>query len=348
MKRPSIYDPRVPSQNEHRQPERPTPDVTVESERQRHPSLMMRIPVNTQLVNDWVSAKRKRDDDGPTQRVTRPKLTNDRPTARKASAAKKPVVPAAKAKDVVEKTAFTQPAPLASSDDATALPSPNCRTYGKQKPAVNRLVQQPTPQTSPIKSKQPAAPVAQPAVSATEAVKSRKTASKTKLAAKAPVQEQAPSEAGPSSPKKAPAAVKSEGKGPRQPAGACKSCRSRHQKCDRTHPVCGRCAKSGTPCEYPQASDSTAPTGAAPATSPRKKQALLPVKKPAAKDAGREHDLGGQSATAGPEAPHHKSPAKRLMPTSPSKKPAVATPPTAASTRAPRAKGPKTFPKKQN
>ena len=130
MKRPSIYDPRVPLLNGHRQLERPIPNVTAESDQHTRPSLMMRLPVDTHVVPDRVPAKRKCVEDALTQRVTRPKLVDERP------AAKNPVVPVAKTKNIVEKTAFTQPAPMVFSDDAPAPPSPTCKTYSKQRPAV--------------------------------------------------------------------------------------------------------------------------------------------------------------------------------------------------------------------
>lgn len=40
------------------------------------------------------------------------------------------------------------------------------------------------------------------------------------------------------------------GKAARQPPGACDSCRRRRQKCDRTHPECGRCVQLGFQCKY--------------------------------------------------------------------------------------------------
>lgn len=40
----------------------------------------------------------------------------------------------------------------------------------------------------------------------------------------------------------------------RQRTGACKSCQGRHQRCDRVHPICGRCAELGLVCEFSEAS----------------------------------------------------------------------------------------------
>lgn len=325
MKRPSIYDPRVPSVNGQVQAERAVPTT-----RDPRPSLPIKLPVEANTTNK-ASAKRKRVDDAPAQRVTRPKLSDDRSTARK------PVAPAVRQNKTNEENAFVEHVPLASSDDAPAPPSPTRKTYGKQKPAANRPVQRAAPQADPSRPEQPTLPAAKPAVSVTEAVKSRKAISKPKPI---PAQQQPLPEAAPSSSKQAPAAVKREAKGPRQPAGACKSCRSRHQKCDRTHPTCGRCAKLGTSCEYPHASTAIA-QNAAPTSSPKKKQALLPIKK-SGNEADRERDLRGRSVTVSPEAPRQKSPAKCPMPTSPSKKPTVAAAPTAASSRAPRAKNTQT------
>ena len=326
MKRPSIHDPRVPSVNAHRQLGRLTPDARIESGQHTHPSLLVKLPVEARTVNNKASVKRKRVEDAPTQRVIRPKLTDD------TVAVRKPFASVTRNNKVNEENAFVEPVTLASSNDATAPPSPTHKTYGKQKPAMSYPAQQAAPQASSSRSEQDTLPVAKPAVSA---VKSRKAISKPKPAAKDPVQQQTPAQAAPSS-SKAPATVKREAKGPRQPAGACKSCRSRHQKCDRTHPTCGRCAKTGVSCEYPVASNSTASSGV-PTTSPRKKQALLPLKK-STNEANREHDLRERSVTVSPEAPRQKSPPKRPMPTSLSKKSTVAAVPTAASARVPRAK----------
>lgn len=323
MKRPSIYDPRVPLVNGQVQAERAVPTT-----RDPRPSLPVKLPVEANTTNK-ASAKRKRVDDASAQRVTRPKLSDDRLTARK------PVAPAARQNKTNEENAFVEDVPLAFSDDALAPPSPTRKTYGKQKPAVSRPVQRAAPQAGPSRPEQLTLPATKPAVSVAEAVKSCKATSKPKPKP-IPAQQQPLPGAAPSSSKQAPAAVKREAKGPRQPAGACKSCRSRHQKCNRTHPTCGRCAKLGTSCEYPQASTAIA-QNAAPTSSPKKKQALLPIKK-SANEADRECDLRGRSVTVSPEAPRQKSPAKCPMPTSPSKKPAVAAAPTAASSRAPRAK----------
>lgn len=321
MRRPSICNPRVASNNELGQLEQPAPDPRTGSRSgvPARPSLMVEMPVDTQVFDDRVPAKRKRAEDAPAQRVTRPKLTDDR------AAASNAMLPTKN-----DGSALAEPAPLPFSEDAVAPLSPTRKTYGKQKSAVNAAPQV-APQTSPKKSKQSVVPIANPTASVTEAKKPRKTIAKPKLAA---AQQQSHPDAGPSRSKQA-ATVKRENKPARQRPGACKSCRVRHQKCDRTYPTCQRCAKTGVSCEYPQA-PGAAPPNVPSTSSPQKKQAL-PIPD-VAEGAELEHDLRGRSVTASPESPRHKSPAKRQVPASTSKKPATSAVPTAASTRAPRTK----------
>ncbi|KAF9699380.1 hypothetical protein EKO04_002179 [Ascochyta lentis] len=319
MKRPSIYDPRVPSVNEDRQLERPTSGPGAGSGHHARPSLLVKLPVETQIINNHVSAKRKRGDDAPAQRVTRPKLTNNR------TAAREPIAAAVKPKKSDEGRALNEPIAVSSDDVPTPVASTR-KTHGKQKLAVDHPATQVVAQTSPRKSKQPAVTVAKPTVSVAGTVKSRKTISKSKPAVDAATQQHPPPQAGPSSSKQAPTAVKKEVKSGRQPPGACKSCRLRHQKCDRMHPACERCTKLGISCEYSQ------------------------LARAAAKDADCKQDLRGRSVTVSPEAPRHNSPSKRQTPASPSKKSVATAAPTAASTRAPRVKkapNPKAFPQKQ-
>ncbi|KAF1932437.1 uncharacterized protein M421DRAFT_2060 [Didymella exigua CBS 183.55] len=316
MKRPSIYDPRVPSVNEHVQPERAAPPTCEDPARDSSSSLLVKLPVDAPTT-DKTSGKRKRVDDAPAQRVTRPKLGDDR------TAPRKPVAPAAQKDMIVEETAVAEQMPLTFGDETPAPLSPTRRTFGKQKQAVDRSLQQAVPQAVPSRQEQPILPT-KSAMSVAETVKSRKAISKPKPKP-TPAPQQAPPEAAPGSSRQAPATVKKDTKGPRQSVGACKSCRLRHQKCDRTQPACGRCAKLGTPCQYPPSSTATA----APASSPKKKQAH----KKSAIEAGRE-----RSVTVSPGAPRQKSSAKRPMPTSPSKKPTVAAAPTATSSRTTRAK----------
>lgn len=325
MKRPSIHNPRVPSVNRHNQLEQSAFDVSVGSCQHARSSLMTKLPVERQLVNERVT-KRKRVEDAPIQRVTRPRLTDN------ATATRKSVAPASKKnKPVIE------PISLDCGDDVPTPLSPIRKTYGRQRPAANHSVQQPIPQASSSQPKQPTVPVQKPTVPVAESVKSRKTPNKTKPVTKVPKQQQALPQATPSGSKQVSATVKREAKASRQPAGACKSCRARHQKCDRAHPVCGRCTKFSIACEYPQAMDSTAPLSVPATTSPRKKQALLPI--PAtAKDTTNKQDLRERSVTVSPEAPPLNGPTKRRVLTSPSKKSTVTATPTAASTRASRTK----------
>ena len=327
MKRPSIYDPRVPSTKGQVQLERVAPVSKEHPGRGFRPSRLAEPPVEARTAGKALS-KRKRAEDEPTQRMTRPRLSND-------------VVPTVRAKRTIEDSALAEHMPFAASEQAPAPLSPTRKTHGKQKPAAKRPIQPAAPQAGPSGLEQPPLPAAEPAVPAAEVVKSCKAASKPKPKPKpVPTKQQQPHEATASSPEKAPAVVKKESnKGPRQPAGACKSCRLRHQKCDRTHPTCERCAKLGTSCEYPQASAVTM-QNAARTSSPKKKQALLPIKKPS-DEAGRA-GVRERSVTVSPAAPRQKGPKKAPMPSSPSKKPIVTAAPTAASSRAPRAKNTQT------
>lgn len=81
----------------------------------------------------------------------------------------------------------------------------------------------------------------------------------------------------------------------RLPARACKSCSERHQRCDRTHPICGRCATLGVFCAYLQISDSTSSQSVGFTASPCKKPDLFTVQ--STTSAIGEHDLQGSSVT---------------------------------------------------
>ncbi|KZM18581.1 uncharacterized protein EKO05_0002355 [Ascochyta rabiei] len=316
MKRPSIYDPRVASVNEHRQVEQPVSDFRAELGHHARPSLVVKLPV---VVNNRISAKRKRADDAPAQRVTRPKFASNR------AATREPEALAAKFKRPDEESTVDGPLSSASINDAPPSVAQTRKTRGQQNLAVDHPVQQVAAQSGTRKQKPRATPVAKPIVSAAETVKSRKAISKPKPVVSAATQDPPP-QAGPSSSKKTPTTVKIEVKSGRQPPGACMSCRLRHQKCDRTHPACERCVKLSIPCEYSQ-----------------------PVRA-VVKDTDREQDLRGRSVTVSPEATRDKRSAKRQMPALPSKKSVTTAAPTAASTRAPRAKkapNTKAPPKKQ-
>lgn len=303
MKRPSIYDPRVPSVNEQKRP-----DPRTELDHFESCSLVVKLPYETQIVNDRVSAKRKHIDNAPAQRRKRPKLSDDR------SVVKNSMAPAVSDHQPYDDNEPNLPA---FDDDASPVAvSLVHKTFAKQNHAVNTPVQLVAPQASSSRSKQPIVPASKPTVSVAEP---RKTVNKRKPAANALAHTPAPS-----SSKQGPTVKKEVAA--RQPQGACKQCRAKHQKCDRTQPTCGRCAKSGVACEYLQASRATAPANVS-SSSPRKKQALLPIKS-AANDADRS-----RSVTVSPEARRQRSPAKDQMTASPSKK-SIA--PTAASSRVPR------------
>ncbi|KAJ4346263.1 hypothetical protein N0V95_005528 [Ascochyta clinopodiicola] len=304
MKRPSIYDPRVASVSEHRQP---VSCIRTEAGHHARPSLLVKLPVETQVVNNRRSTKRKRVEDTPAQRVTRAKFIDNR-------AAEEPVALVAKYKRPDEESALNGPLDTAFINGAPAPVAQARKTHGQQNLAVDHPVQQVAAQSDKRKQKQRAVPIAKPTVSVTETVKPQRAISKPKQVVSASTQQDPPPQAGPSSSKKTPTTVKKEVKFGRQPPGACKSCRLRHQKCDRTHPTCARCAKLSLPCEYSQ-----------------------PVRA-VVKDTDHEQDLRGRSVTASPEATRHKGPAKYQRPALPSKKSAATAAPTAASTRAPRAK----------
>lgn len=329
MKRPSIYDPRVPSINDHNRFVQPASDPRSKSDHHACSSPFIRPPIEPQ-VDGRVSAKRKRTEHATAQRVTRPKLTDSRITAPRSK------TPAARNIASTTRSVFAEPVPLAIDDDVPIVVSPARKNYGKQKPVANAPLKQAVRQPSPRKTEEPVAPAAESAAKVAEAVKSRKAVGKRKPAVSAATQQQHPSEAGPSSSKKAPATIKREAKSARQPPGACKSCRSRHQKCDRMHPTCARCVKFGIPCEYPKASEAIVPPSVPAASSPRKKQALLPIPAPA--NVNRDHALRETSVTISPEVPQHKGRAKRQTLASPSKKSVATTVPTAASARAHRTK----------
>lgn len=326
MKRPSINDPRISLVDAYDQHSREEPKHTSNT------SLLAKPPLDIILGNKKGSVKRKRVDNTPAQRVTRPRLSDN------ATAVKKPAASTVRNTKAGEERPSPETAPL-PSDNAPVPASPIRKSYGKQKPAANCLVQTPTPQAISSTTQQGAA---EPAARTT---KSRKATGKPKPTLKESNQQPSPAQVAPSNSKPI-TAVKKESKVPRQPAGACKSCRIRHQKCDRTHPTCSRCAKMSLSCEYPSASasGSAVPSKKASIVSQKKKQATLPTKK-AAEEADRESALRGRSVTVGPEAP-----AKRPVPASLSKKPTITATPTAASSRMPRAKNtqnPKMSPQKK-
>ena len=314
MKRPSINDPRISLVDAYDQHNRAEPRHSSNT------SLLVKPPLDITSGNKKGSVKRKRIDNTPAQRVTRPRLSDN------ATAVKKPAAPTARKTKAGEENSSLETAPLPSGN-APVTASPIPKSYGKQKPAADRLVQTPTPQASPSRTQQIAA---EPTAGTR---KSRKATGKLKPTLKNSNQQPSPAQVALSSSKPI-TAVKKEFKAPRQPAGACKSCRIRHQKCDRTHPTCSRCAKMSLSCEYPStsASGSTVPSKKASIVSQKKKHAALPMKK-AADETDRESVLRGRSVTVGPEAP-----AKRPVPASPSKKPAFNATPTAASSRVPRVK----------
>lgn len=333
MKRPSIYDPRMPSSRKQVQPDEMVALPREQPDRGPLPSLSGKLPVEA-CATGRGSSKRKRVEDESAHRVTHPRLSIE------IAASRQLIVPAAKDNRNVQETIVAQDMPLTLSEESPAQLSPTRKTYGKYKPAANPILEQAAPQAGQVRPEQPELPTADPAASAAEAAKLRKAASKPKPKPKPkPVPEQGQSSnAASSSPKKAPAIVKREAKGPRQPARACKSCHSRHQKCDRTHPTCERCTKLGISCDYPNTSSTTQNAG--PTSSPGKKQAQLPAKK-SSEEADRA-SVRERSVTISSAAPRQKGPRKGIMPPSPSKKLAVTAAPTAASSRAPRANNART------
>ena len=79
----------------------------------------------------------------------------------------------------------------------------------------------------------------------------------------------------------------------RQPPGACRSCKRRHQRCDRAHPTCGSCARLEVPCEYLHLPDTTTPPRPARTSSAQQERTEL-FNKPATEDAnGDHHSQGG-------------------------------------------------------
>ncbi|KAL1657166.1 hypothetical protein SLS61_000208 [Didymella pomorum] len=300
MKRPSIYDPRVPSTKERVQPESVASVSREQPARITGPSYMIRLPVRPLVeacTTGRASSKRKRVEDEPAQRVTRPRLSDDN------TASKEPVVPTARARRSIEDITPAEDMPFTVSEQASAQLSPARKAYGKQKLAANRLLQQAAPQAGLSGPEQSTLPAVKPAVPAAEAVKSRKTVNRPKPKSKPVPAQQQPHEATASSSKKTPAVVKKEtNKGPRQPAGACKTC-------PRT-------------------------------TSPKKKQALPPIRE--STDEAGCAIVRERSVTISPPAPRQKGPKKAPMPSSPSKKPTATAVPTAASSRAPRAKNTQT------
>jgi hypothetical protein len=324
MKRPSIYNPRISSEKEQLQPERQVLHPMTESDHAR-PSLTVKLPVETQTANA-IPTKRKRVEDSPIQRVTRPRLADDRATAGLPSASS-PRKSRPDDQDTPNRSEL-----LTFDDDVpVVVASPARKTYGKRKQAADPPAQA-APQASSSRSKRPIPPSSKPTVSVAETQVTGKTTSKRKPAANAPAQQKDAPQARPSNSKAKPTAIKKEATA-RQPQGACRSCRTRHRKCDRTQPTCGCCAKIGASCEYVQGSKATAPPSG-PSASPRKKQALPSVS--TKKDMIDKHDTRSRSVTVSPEPPHHGSTAKRQTPAP--KKSIVPTAPTAASGRAPRAK----------
>ncbi|KAJ4307552.1 hypothetical protein N0V94_009694, partial [Neodidymelliopsis sp. IMI 364377] len=337
MKRLSIYNPRISSEKEHLQPERQVPRPMTESDH-ACPSLVISLPIETQIVTNRILTKRKRAEDSPAQRVIRPRLIDDRATAGLPSASSP-----RKSRPDDQDTANQSELLNFDDDVPVVVASPVRKTYGKGKQAAEPPAQV-APQASSSRSKRPIPPPSKPTVSVAETQATGKTTSKRKPAANAPAQQKDAPQARPSNSKAKSATIKKEAT-TRQPQGACRSCRTRHRKCDRTQPTCGCCAKIGASCEYVQSSKATAPPSG-PSASPRKKQALPSVS--TKKDIVDKHDMRSRSVTVSPEPPHHGSPAKRQAPAS--KKFTVPTAPTAASGRAPRAKkapNPKTSPQKK-
>lgn len=325
MKRPSIYDPPVPSMNEHRHDQRPDPRA--ESGRQNRPSLIVKLSVKAQIVNNKVSAKRKHAEDASTQRVTRPKLTDDRIVV------EDPTASATGNNRTDNGSAVTEPVLSTFNDVASASVLPTSRSYSKQKPAVKAPVGHGTSRAGPSESNQLVALVSKPkAVQVAKTGVPQKATGKRKSAARVPIQQQVSPQIGSSSSKKTVGPTK-ESKRARQPQGACKSCRTRHQKCDRMHPTCGRCVRVGSSCEYQKSKKATVPPSVPHASGPPGKQALPPIQA-AAKDTNHELNQSEEPVTISPEASRQNIPVKRQLPDSPLKK---ATP-TAASTRAPRTK----------
>lgn len=337
MKRPSIYDPRVPPMNENRQDQRLDPRAA--SGKQARPSLLVRLPVRAQIVNNRVLAKRKHVEDAPTQRVTRPKLTDDR------SAAGEPAAPATRNDRIENGSTVTEPVPSEVNGNGLAFILPTGKPHSKQRPTVNAPVDREASRAGPSESNQLVALTSKPTtVQVAKTGVPQKAMGKRKPAPRAPIQQQVSPQTSCSSPKKSVGTTKRETKRGRQPQGACKPCRTRHQKCDRTHPTCGRCAKTGSSCEYQRSKKAAVPPSVPHASGPLRKQALPPIQA-AAEDTNHEQNQHEESVTVSPEVSRQNIPVKRQLPDSPLK-----TTPTAASTRAPRVKNapnPRASPQKQ-
>lgn len=311
MKRPSINSPRVPLGTRDGSPNRPTPGNSSELDqiiRDLCPSSPPVLPVNKP------SAKRKRIDDSPMQRVTRPRLANDAvdDKGKTALTAKKVK------KDLKEATTKVD---LISVDTcATVSVSPIRQTYGKQKSYSDRPVQHLNPQASSTRREHKLLPIVRPTLPVAGVVKSPKAVGKAKPNVKAKGQ------AAPGSSKTA--NVKKESTSTGRGWGSCLSCRSRHQMCDRTRPACGRCAKFSTVCEYPAAKQ----------TFSRKKVQMTATSNTTADQSDSKRDVRERSMTAAPEMSRQEVITKRPKGGPPSKKSTFGNAPTAASFRQPRAK----------
>jgi hypothetical protein len=258
------------------------------------------------------SVKRQRVDDAPTQRATRQKLATDKAVDRQ-------FIPVDDTpKKATTGSSFLKSIPLAIDHDAPGPSSPIRKTYGKLKRVASRTIQQGAPHASPSARDENIPLPSKLPVPKTTVTQSKKAISKPKSTTKGPTQAT-------SSSSKAPT-VKREAKGPRQPRGACTSCRSRHQACDRAHPVCGRCAKSDASCEYPHIVRSGKQRNAVPSITPEKEETLS--KKVSASRFSPKNKVRERSVTVSPRPLRKESSTGRL----------VTATPTAASFREPRAR----------
>lgn len=301
MKRPSIKDSQIRPENQQDQQERP--------------------PAEVRKGNERSSVKRKRNDDALLQRVTRPKLSVNKATGRD------PISTSDNKKKAKNSPASISNVPLPVGTGTSAPSLASRKTYGKQKPDASLPVQQAALQTSSDITNQAVPSVSKATLPVTKAAKSRKTIGKPKSVTKASAQAVSSSSKSP--------IIKMEARGPRKRPGACKTCRSRHQACDRALPACGRCAKSGTACEYPAVAGSAAPSVPVPAVSPRTQAHLSKTR--SANEDDHKQDVRERSKTVSPEPPRHDSSAKYPGASSSAKAP-VASAPTAASFRKPRSK----------
>lgn len=255
--------------------------------------------------------KRQRVDDAPTQRATRQKVAVDKAVDRDIISVDDTP------KKATTGSFFLKSIPLAIDHDAPGPSSPIRKTYGKLKRVASRTIQQGAPHASPSARDENVPLPSKLPVPETTVTQSKKAVSKPKSTTKGPIQAISTNSKAPT--------VKREAKRPRIPRGACTSCRSRHQACDRARPVCGRCAKSDASCDYPPIVRSGKQRNAVPAVTP--KEGNLPKKVPASRADPKTKERE-RSVTVSPRLLRKESSTGRLF---------TATP-TAASFREPRAK----------